>query len=107
MNQNQKIQKFLTAMFFVITCFIFQVQAQDVVDDSQQPVEMDASTIFTKDYGTKFDENFAALSPAATFTVNNNGDANDANTADGVCATAANCLHAASGCRAGERFAER
>lgn len=77
-------------MFFLTACFITQAWAQDLTDESRQSIETDASTIFTKDYGTKFAENLAALSPAASFSVNNTGDAGDANAGDGICATATN-----------------
>lgn len=89
MNKNQKIQKFLTWTFFVTACLITQARAQDLADESQQSVKTNASTILTTDDGTKAAQNFDVAAPAA-LTVNNNGDESDANTADGICATAAN-----------------
>lgn len=90
MNKNQKIQKFLTWTFFVAACFIFQAWAQDPANESRQPIETNASTILTKDNSTKAVRSFGVTAPAATFTVNDTGDASDANTADGVCATSTN-----------------
>ena len=90
MNMNQITKKFVAAMSLIFACFIFQARAQDLTDESRQSIETNASTVLTKGNSTEAARNFVVAAPAATFTVNNSGDAGDANTADGICATSTN-----------------